>query len=642
MKNGIRGGLAGKILRVDLTSREVWTEGTERYAMRYIGGRGINSAIMISEIDPETKWSDPENLLLFGAGALVGTLAPGACRISIDTKSVFNNGKGSANAGGHFGAELKFAGFDNIVISGKAREPVYLWIHDGEAEIRAANSIWGNTVYETEEALKKELKDERIKVAAIGPAGERLVRGSAIICDGAKAAGGSGVGCVMGDKKLKAIAVRGKGTIGVANPKRFFNAIDVALQKVKESPHLEKLQNKALFGAYYTDVTSGAWDSIFVVRNGQDDYWEIEKREKLMNEETGVPKYVKKMLGCCSCPVGCMPFLEIDEGKYKGTRGEGFWVNTIMDYGPRFDITDPPALVKAWLLANQLGLDADFAAGVLSWAFECYEKGIIAEKDTDGLNLEWGNADALIQMMEKLAYRDGIGDFLAKGVVECSKELGKGSEQFAIHMKGQESVEPFRIPKGWGLGVSTSPVAGRHLRGTTAGGSKFGPKTADFSATEYKDQAKYVVWQGTVKEIEDMIGICVFVGTWSGAYALEPSDYAELTSAAMGIDLTEEEFMTIGKRGRNLEKAFNTLHTDFDRKDDYPPLRFMEEPVKSGPYKGFRCEKEGWDEMLNEFYSLHGWDQETSLQTERCLMELEMEDVARKLDRAGKLLKNQE
>ena len=639
MKNKIRGGLVGKILRVDLTSGKVWTEETERYAIRYIGGRGINSAIMLDEISRKTKWSDPENLLLFGAGALVGTLTPGACRVSIDTKSPFNNGKGSANVGGHFGVELKFAGFDNIVISGKARNPVYLWVHDGETELRDADIVWGKTIYETEEILKKELHDERIRFAAIGPAGEKLVRGSAIICDGAKAGGGSGVGCVMGDKKLKAIAVRGKGSVTVADPKRFFSAVDVALQKVKESPHLEKLQKKALFGAYYTDVSTPGWDSLFVVRNGQDDYWEIEKRKKLMNEETGVPKYVKKMLGCCSCPLGCMPFLEIDEGKYKGTRGEGFWINTIMDYGPRFDITDPVAIVKAWLMANQLGLDADFAAGVLSWAFECYEKNIITKKDTDGLKLEWGNADALIQMMEKLAYREGIGDFLAKGVVECSSELGKGSEEFAIHVKGQESIEPFRVPKGWGLGVATSPVAGKHLRGTTAGGSKFGPKTATFSAINYEDQPKYVFWQGMVKEIEDMIGICIFVGTWSGAYALEPSDYAELTSSAMGIDLNEEELMTIGKRGRNLEKAFNTIHTDFDRKDDYPPLRFMEEPVKSGPYKGFRCEKERWDEMLDEFYRLHGWDIETSLQTEKSLMELDMKDVARKVEKVGRLIK---
>lgn len=304
----------------------------------------------------------------------------------------------------------------------------------------------------------------------------------------------------------------------------------------------------------------------------------------------------------------------------------------------RLDITDSEGMTKAWILANELGLDTDFATNVASWAFECYERGLLTAKETDGLRLEWGNVNAFIELLRKLAHRQGIGDFLAHGVREASQKLGKDSEAFAIHMKGQDSIEPYRIPKGWGLGVSTSPVAGRHLRGTSIGGERFGPKSASFSAHTYTDQAEYVVWQSLTKEMEDILGICVYVGTWSGAYALEPSDYVNLANSVMGTNLTQDELFTIARRSYNLEKAFNTLHTNFDRKDDYPPRRFMEEPVKTGPYAGYRCEKKNWDRILDEFYELQGWDKETGLQTRTCLAKLGMEKVARRLEMVGRLI----
>ncbi|OGP87930.1 MAG: hypothetical protein A2156_01485 [Deltaproteobacteria bacterium RBG_16_48_10] len=632
----IKGGLAGKILRIDLSKGRIWTEETLRYAERWIGGRAINSYILLSEMDPKTRWSDPENILTFGAGALVGS-APGGCRMSIDTKSVFNQGKGSANVGGHFAAELKYAGYDHVIVTGRAEKPVYLSISDKGAELRDARGLWGKTTFETEGLIQNELGDKKVRVACIGPAGERRVLGSAIIVDRAKAAGGSGVGCVMGSKNLKALAVRGHGSIPVARPEAYLRAVDGALQKVKDSRNYKKIQQETLAGVYYADEKSPSWDLLFVVRNGQDDHWETDKRKKMMNKMSGAPRYRKKVLACFHCPVGCMPFSEIDEGRYKGTRGEGFWVNTLMS-ATMLDIPDPEAMLKAWLLMNELGLDGDFTAGMSAWAFECFEKGILTEKETEGLNLEWGNSEAFIQLVRKLAYREGIGDLLAEGPVEAPRKLGKGSDYFAIHMKGQPSIEPFRIPKGWALGVATSPVGGRHLRGSILGSSRFGPKGACFDPHVYKDQPRYVYWQGLTKEIEDLVGICIYVGTWSGAHALEVSDYAALLNSVMGLELTEEELMSMGRRSRNLEKAFNTLHTNMARLDDLPPRRYMEEPVKSGPYKGYRCDKDKWEEMLDDFYELQGWDKATGLQTQKTLEELGMDDVAEKLRKAGKLI----
>ena len=630
-------GSAGRVLWVDLGNRKIGTEETQRYAGEWIGGRAINSFLLLEHMDPKTRWSDPENLLIFGVGALVGTLTPGACRMSVETKNVFNNGKGSANVGGHFGAELKYAGFDHVVIRGKSETPVFLFISEGKAELREATSLWGKTTFETEEILEKMHAPLKVRVASIGPAGEHLVRGSGIVCDRAKVAGGSGVGCVMGDKKLKAVVVSGQGgTIKVTRPERFLEAVDTALKKVRESP-LSRLMKETTLAGRWSDPQSPNWDFLISARNGQDDFWEVEKRVKLANSDTGFPRYRKSISACFMCPVGCMPFSEIDEGPYGGTSGEGFWSNTIMG-AVRLDITDPRGMIKAWILANELGLDTDFATSVSSWAFECYEKGLLTEKDTDGLKLEWGNVEAYIELLRKLAYREGIGDFLAQGVREASRQLGRGSGGFAVHVKGQGSIEPFRIPKGWALGVSTSPVAGRHLRGTSIGGSRFGPKDASFEAHTYEDQPRYVFWQSMTKEMEDMLGICVYVGTWSGAYALEPSDYVALTNSVMGTDLSEEALFLIARRSYNLEKAFNTLHTDLGRKDDYPPKRFMEDPVQSGPYKGFRCEQEKWDKMLDQFYEWHGWDKETGLQTRTCLLKLGMASVAEKLEQAGRLI----
>lgn len=630
----IRGGLVGKILRVDLSNKKISTEDTEKYAKRFIGGRPINSFILLNEMNPETKWSDPDNMLIFGVGCLVGTLAPSACRVSVDTKNTFNNGKGSANFGGHFGPELKYAGFDHVVITGKAESPVYLWIYDGNAELRDASSIWGKTTYEAETILHQELGDDRIEIAQVGPAGENLVRGSSIISDCAKAAAGSGVGCVMGSKKLKAIAVRGHRAVHVAEPERFMTAVNNALAKVKASPYSEGWRQGSVVGKFLPEAP--AWDIYACPRNAQDEYWPMEKRRRLVGLESGVPSYRKRMMACFTCPIGCMPFFEIRGGEYTGTKGLGYWINSAW-YSVRFDVDDPAASIQFQLLSNQLGLDADMAAVVLSWAFECYEKGLLTKKDTDDLQLEWGNGNAMVNMLKKLAYRQGIGDLLADGVKEASRKLGKGSEAFAIHMKGQDSVDPYRASKGFGFGVSISPVAGRHLRGAVSTPEFTGPRNLKWSPSEYENIPEAVFWQAQTKEIEDLAGLCVYVGTWSGAHALEVSDYTELISSAMGIDVTEEELMMIGRRGINLEKAFNTIHASFGRKDDYPPRRYREEAIKSGPYAGSKCDQLEWDKMLDRFYELHGWDKKTGWQTRECLTELGMEDVADQLQKVGKL-----
>jgi aldehyde:ferredoxin oxidoreductase len=632
--------LAGKILWVDLSNKRIWTEETMKYAQKTLGGRGINSLIMINKIPPNVKWSDPENLLCFGVGSLVGTLAPGACRVDISTINVFTGGKGSANIGGFWGPELKYAGFDNIIIVGKSDKPVYLIINNGVVEIRDASFVWGRGIYETEDILRDEIGDNHIEIAAIGPAGENRVRGSVIMVDTAAAAGGSGVGCVMGDKKLKAIVVRGRGKIRVTDKKRFMRVIDKLYhQCMNDNNMLERMRKAPYLAASNPEWES--WDNALSVKNGQDDYWEKNKRIKLMNLKTGIPSMQKGVRGCYSCPTGCIPFMRVDRGKQGLIQGEGLWLNALWGNASRFDISDPKLVAESWLLINDLGLDGDYMASGLSWVFELYEKGIINKQDTDGIELKWGDGEILIKMIKKLVYREGIGDLLADGMLEASKKFGNNSDYYLIQVKGQPSIEPFRIPKGWALAVSTSPVAGRHLRGATKGSNYYGPRPrpGNFNITDYKNQAEGVVWQGKTKELEDNLGVCSFIATFSGPSFYFIDDFRELINSGLGLNVTNRELMDYyALIGRNLEKAFNAIHTNLSRKDDLPPKRFIDEEVKSGPFKGSKIDENEYGNILSKFYELWGWDKETGLQIRSNLEKIGLQDIADKLWKYGKLI----
>ena len=294
-KYNIKGGITGKILRINLSDETVKVE-NNKFAERWISGRALSNWILLNELEPTIKWSDPENYLIFGAGALVGTIAPSACRMNIETINVFNDGKGSSNFGGHFSPELKFAGFDQIIITGKSNKPVYIYIEDGKAEIRDAAHLWGKTTYDTERLLKEELKDNKIEIASIGPAGENKVRGSALIVDCGRTAGGSGIGCVMGDKKIKALVVRGHQAIMVADPDKFVDRAYEAFQKIMKRPTAKPFRSRTLGGLVYTDSEQfdALWEMMHTVRNAQDVHWSREQRAKIMGKE-GVPKYFKKI-----------------------------------------------------------------------------------------------------------------------------------------------------------------------------------------------------------------------------------------------------------------------------------------------------------------------------------------------------------
>jgi len=638
MKNSETYGWVGKTCRINLTTENIKIETTEKYTKRFIGGRGVGQSILFNELKPSVSAIDPENIIIFGTGPLTGTLAPISGRLEIDSKNFVTGGVGSSNVGGHFGSELKYAGFDFIIVQGKAAKPVYLWLSDGKAKILDASSLWGKTTWETEDILVK--KDKRVRVLSIGPAGENIVESACIIVNRKHAAGRCGFGAVMGSKNLKAIAVRGTGDVKVANPEKFLKAVDEVLGRINKSVAVTQ-RYRPTIGTHFNTIRAN--DSCTLpYRNFQDDHWPIEKFDHVGWEV--FTKWKKRNIAEFNSPLYMSSFYDVPE---ENIQCEGFEQNHAWDYMGKLDINDPIGVLKTHILCNSLGLDIDNSSGVIGFAIELFEKGIITEKDTDGLTLSWGDTDSIIKLIKKLAYKEGFGKLLALGVKKASEVVGKSSEKYAIHIKGQELAEGIRAAKGWALGVVTATRGGGHLCGAPMTGFQKIPKALGLEKFDdpnagkqqiYEGKAKVVVWFEKLKAVVDMCGIGWHSSFWVGPDLCDIPYYARLYSAATGKDMTEDDFARMGEQLHNLEKAFNTIHMGFERKDDFPPERLMKEPVKTGEFKGELLNPVKWGQMLDEYYDLHGWDRKTSWQTRKCLEDLNLLEVISDLEREGKLI----
>jgi len=622
-------GWVGKILWVDLTKGKTTIDSSENLVKRFVGGRGVGQWLLFSQLRPETAPLHPENIIVFGTGPLTGTLAPASCRLSVDTKNLLTGGVLSSNAGGHVAPELKYAGFDFVAIHGASNKPVYLLIMDEKAEIRDASHLWGLSTWKTEEILRRELGDPKLRVASIGAAGENLAKPTCIIVDRGRAAGRGGCGAVMGSKKLKALAVRGTGEVKVAEPEKFMREVDRLWKKIDENEAVKFRRDFGTHGLLPLANERG----LVGVRNFQDDYWSPEKVEKVRQEVLN-EKFEIRKLACFNCPIYCSHLYRIEHGPHAGLVSEGFQLNLDWDFAGKLDIDDPVALIKINALCSELGLDIDNASAPIAWAFELFERGIIGTDETDGLKLKWGDADTVIELLKKIARREGFGKVLAEGSKRASEIIGRGSERYVSHVKGQDSIEAIRVDKGWALGCVTSPRGGGHLDGAFQ--SHRVPSAGD--PRSYDSKAESVFWFERFKAIVDMMGVCYFATVWNHSDLLGPDDFVCLFSAATGVSITGDILMRIGQRVHNVEKAFNTLHAGFKRVDDYPPRRFMLESISSGPNKGASLDEAGWSRMLDEYYRLHGWDTKTGWQTAKGLEELGLVEVKEKLDRNAKLI----
>jgi aldehyde:ferredoxin oxidoreductase len=634
-------GYAGDILRVDLTTSKVVTESVKKYTPKFLGGRGINQFLLFKELDRGVAPFEPANRLCIGAGVLTGTIVPGAARLNIDSKNALTGGIGSGNAGGWFAAELKFAGYDHIVIQGKAPEPAYLWIEDQEVMVKSAAALWGKSTAETEKYIRQELGQENLQLLCIGPAGENMVRSACIIVSGSRAVGRCGLGAVMGSKNLKAIAVKGNGAIEVKYLDEFMEMVANVSTRLRS---LEGAKARMQFGTLSVSPHYNALSAL-AYKNYEDDYIPEDSLARI-SPEVFHNLYEVDRYACTACPVACGHTYRIHDGPYSGTQCRKAEANAVWNFGGKLAVDNATAILKAQEECCQLGLDIDNASSAIAWAIDCYQHELISKSDTDGMELNWGDHATILELLRKTAYREGFGNILAEGSMRASEMLGKDSEKYAFHIKGQDLIEAIRSMKGWALGVVVSARGGAHTRGALATESRryseedserlFGIKTAG-NARAYRDKPRVVRYFEHVHALLDSLGVCFFTGNWSMPDGMNPEELARLYFFATGDRMTEGNLVLAGERIHNVEKMFNVYHAGFTRKDDYPPRRLMEEPIKSGPLKGELLRQSEWDQMLDSYYSLHGWDQVTGWPTEEKLYELDLPECISRLQEAKRI-----
>jgi aldehyde:ferredoxin oxidoreductase len=626
------GAYAGEILRVDLSSKKTTTEPTTNYIRTFLGGRGINVWLLYNEVKPWIWPFDPANRLYLGAGVLTGLPIPGACRLTLESRSPLSalGGLGSANAGGHFAPELKFAGYDGLVIEGRSRNPCYLCIQDENVEIREKKDLWGKTTWETDDIIKEESGEQDIQIAAIGPAGENLVRAACIIVNRGRAAAKCGLGAVMGSKKLKAIAVKGTKALNVAKPDEFMRLAEEIWHKVNSNEYIGKELRP--FGTSYVERGNELGDN--PVRNFQDGFWDPEKVRRIGKNE--VVQHSSRRLSCFSCPVACSFYLRVEKGEFQGIEGEGIEGNTQRNFGCRLDVDDMPALMQMHFLCNQYGLGEDETAGAIAWAMECYEKGVITEKHTEGRKLEWGDKETILELITKIAFREGFGELLGEGSWRASKMLGRGSEKYSMSIKGHDLYEPLRVVKAYALGSIVSPRGPCHLRGSISTSVGVGDDQRLYLIADtgnirsYENKAKVVAYQENFKAIIDSLGLCLMVTQTQDPNLIDYEDISRILSAATGWDFRVTELLEIGERIHNVEKAFNA-RVGMTRRDDYPPWRFFE-PIPSGPSRGECLERNRFKKLLDEYYQARGWNVRSGLPSKSKLETLGLSELARELE----------
>jgi len=590
-------GWMGKILRVDLTSGALRDEILDPVVAKdYIGGRGIGIYYMNRELDPACDPLAPENLLVMATGPLTGTGAPTGARYMVMTKSPLTGAITCSNSGGRFPTELKRSGYDGIILTGRADHPVYLYIHDGRAELRDAAHLWGQTTHEATDRLRGET-DAKARVACIGPAGEKLVRFAAIMNDKDRAAGRSGVGAVMGSKNLKAVVVRGQQRVELADPERFkaFNTriLDTFKAGVKETPLGLTVNGTA--GVVITTQHLG----VLPTKNWQQgtfDGWENIHGEQLTE------KYLVSNKACYACPIGCGRKTRVEDSTFAG-EGEGPEYETIYAMGANCMIDNLAAIIKANYLCNELGLDTITMGATVACAMELVDRGYLSEKVV-GRPLPWGDGEALVDLTRKTGYREGFGNRLAEGSYRLAESCGH--PELAMVAKKQEfpGYEP-RGAQAMGLAYATSPIGGSHMRGDPAYFELFGvPEKVD--PHEWKGKAKITKAYQDLSAAIDAAGLCIFFAVRNLAgktLDVPPDGILEYLNAATGADYTLEELMQASERIITAERQF-LVRAGISRKDDALPRRLTHEPMPAGPAEGMVCHLE---EMLDEYYEVQGW-----------------------------------
>ncbi len=617
-------GYNGKILRVNLSDGKIWTEEPEEVIYRrYLGGGALACYYLLNELKPGIDPLGPENILVVMTSVINGTNISGANRYSAAAKSPLTGGYGESEAGGWWGPELKASGFDGIIVQGKADHPVYLWVHDGEAELRDASKYWGQLSGEVQDGLEEELDDNRIRVLQTGVAGENLVKYAALVNQLRHYHGRAGLGAVMGSKKLKAIAVRGKERMMPADPDGARAVFDWFRENYD--------RDNDMMHQFGTSRIVQALDAsgILPTRNFRDGSFEHAKE---ISGQTMAETILKRRGTCFACSVACKREVEVPElgvtPKYGGPEYE-----TIAAVGSLCDIGNLKVVAKANQLLNQYVLDTISAGATIAFAMECYENGILTKADTGGIELKFGNEEALLKIIPMIGRREGIGDLLADGVKIAAEKIGKGAERYAMHVKGQElPMHDPRGKKGLALAYATSPTGADHMEAPhdvfydsfNPQSNPLGPlgliEPVDALDLGHKKVRAYYYCQLSWS-LYNAIGMCDFVGVPIGSLSLD--QLVEYVNAVTGWDVSLWELLKVGERANNMYRIFN-LREGFTKADDTLPDRLFE-GLGNGALEGENIDREEFAKALQLYYQMAGWDTETGAPTQSKLIELELE-----------------
>ncbi|MFX0025055.1 MAG: aldehyde ferredoxin oxidoreductase family protein [Candidatus Hermodarchaeota archaeon] len=613
-------GYSGNILRVNLSSDKVSIEHPDEiFYRKYIGGEGLISYYLLKEVPKGIKPLDYKNKLIFANGPLTGTSIPCTGRNSIGAKSPLTGGFGESEVGGYWGAELKHAGFDAVIVEGKASKPIYLFIQDEEVDIRDASHLWGKSTGETQKNIIRELDDKYIRVACIGVAAENLVKYACIINDYRNAAGRTGMGAVMGSKNLKAIAVRGHNKPKVNNKEKMRTILKESYETFKGYSEL------FAFGTGGNLMEKFASSGNLPTRNFRDGDFKYAKQidPAIVAEKINLGRDT-----CYACPIRCKKVVNIFNPININPLYGGPEYETIAAFGSNCGISDIIAISKANEICNKTSLDTISAGVAISFAMECYENRILTDEDTNGLKLNFGNSAAMLSLLEKIVNREGLGNILAEGVKRAAENIGKHSQKFAIHVKGQEVPmhEP-RLKQGMGIGYALSPTGAEHMANLhdTAIANKermnvfasFSIFDAlpldDLSAKKVKAVISFTNW----RVVENSLLFCFF-----SPYTMNQEN--QILKIVTGWDTSTWELMKFGERITTMARAFN-IREGFNRNDDWLPDRFFE-PHTTGALAEKPINPQKFKQAREMYYKMMGWD-EDGIPTKMKLEELDIEWV---------------
>jgi len=608
-----------KIAYINLTTGEIEAKPIPiNIRKKFLGGRGLDMYLMYNHIKPGTDPLGPDNVAFISAGILVGTLASATARTHVCSKSPLTNFLGSTNMGGFFSPELRWAGFDHLVIKGKAEKPVYLWIHNGEIEIRDAKNVWGKTVPEAQQAIRDELGDRDIKILTIGPAGERLVRFANVMTGPKNAGGRTGMGAVLGSKNLKAVAAKGTMDINIAHPAE---ALEYNKRIITQVTSAKVSQTQGTLG---TPFIFGATNTQGLVRCRNFQLNQLEHSDNV--EAEAIHEYTIGMAGCFGCEVHCREKYVIPEGPYKGVYDEGPEYTTQCAYSAEVDCRNTLTILIGQHLANIYGMDCLETGSMIAWAMELYENGILTNKDTDGIDLRFGNDEAVLEMSHRIARREGLGDILAEGPLRAAEKIGKGSAKYLIQVKGMSNLNSDeRATPALALNIATASRGSDHLRSRPAIDLYHlpepvlrkiysqpvpydGPLTSDYR--DYEGKPWQVFWHENTYMAVDSLGICKYHTTFLGATLPNYEEWSRLIYYNTGLEMSPLDIWTVAERANNMERLFN-IREGLTRKHDWLADRYYDEPTKLGipGVRGRTIDREKFKKMIDEYYQHHGWDE---------------------------------